>query len=319
MRLFIGALLVALSLGVSAQSRKVGILSPANPHNPVQDEFERRLAAAGWVPGKNVALLYRYADGKNDALAGLAAELVRERPDVIVVYGTPGSFAARKATQTIPIIFISVGDPVGVGLVPSLARPGGNITGISGVTLPLTAKRLELLRELIPGARNFALLLNPSDLTAERVANAALAGAKTMNLKVELFRAQRPAELADAFAAMKRSGASAVLLQPDGMFWTYRAEIAKLAAASGLPAMYGFQEHVLAGGLMSYGASFSGGGGMLAKSVEYVDRILRGARPADLPIQEPTDFDFVINQKAAKELGLAIPQSLAVRANRVVE
>jgi putative ABC transport system substrate-binding protein len=236
-----------------------------------------------------------------------------------VAFGTPASFAARAATTTIPIVFVSVGDPVGVGLVPSLARPGGNITGISGLTLALTAKRLELLRELIPGMRNVALLLNPSDVTAERMAQAALAGAKRLNLKVDVFRAQEPAQLSQAFQAIKRSGVSAVLLQPDGMFWTYRDDIAKLAAASSLPAMYAFQEHVEAGGLMSYGASFSGGGGMLAKCVEYVDRIFRGAKPADLPIQEPTDFDFLINQKAAKALGLAIPQALAVRASRIIE
>jgi putative ABC transport system substrate-binding protein len=320
-RLFAIMLLLALSLAASAQPvmRKLAVLSPANAYNPVEVELDRRLAAAGWVAGKNFTRSTRRAAGRNDQLPALAAELAGERPDAIVAFGTPASFAARAATTTIPIVFVSVGDPVGVGLVPSLARPGGNITGISGLTLALTAKRLELLRELIPGMRNVALLLNPSDVTAERMAQAALAGAKRLNLKVDVFRAQEPAQLSQAFQAIKRSGVSAVLLQPDGMFWTYRDDIAKLAAASGLPAMYAFQEHVEAGGLMSYGASFSGGGGMLAKCVEYVDRIFRGAKPADLPIQEPTDFDFLINQKAAKALGLAIPQALAVRASRIIE
>lgn len=299
--------------------RKVGLLSPATEKNPVQLEFDRRLAAAGWVPGKNVVIIYKSANGRNDALPALAAELVRESPDVIVTFGTPASFAAKAATTTIPVVFASVGDPVGVGLAPALARPSGNITGISGVTLALTAKRLELLRELLPGLRNVALLLNPSDPTADRVAEAGLAGARSLNLKVEIFHAARPADLGSAFEAIKQSGASAVLLQPDGMFWTFREDIARLAASKALPAMYGFAEHVAAGGLMSYGASFFGEGGMLAKCVDYVDRILKGARPADLPIQEPTEFELVLNKGAAAALRLSIPQAVLLRASRVVE
>ena len=321
MRLISG-IVIALACSIAwAQPamRKLGVLSPANDNNPVQVEFDRQLARAGWIPGKNVTLLYKHAAGRNDALAKLAADLVAEKPDVIITYGTPASFAARGATSSIPVVFMSVGDPVGVGLVPSLARPGGNITGISGITLPLTAKRLELLREVIPSAGNVALLINPSDPTAHRVAEAGLQGAKAMRLNVTIFQAAKPAELAGAFEAIKRSGATAVMLQPDGMFWTFRAEIAKLAAGSMLPAMYAFEEHVHAGGLMSYGASFRGAGGMLAKCVEYVDRIFRGAKAADLPIQEPTDFDLAINRKAAATLGIAVPQPVLLRASTVID
>lgn len=316
--MLVSALLCSLAFAQPAM-RKVGVLSPANDRNPVQLEFDRQLAKAGWVPGRNVALVYKHSGGNNQALPQLAAELVAERPDLIVTYGTPASFAAKAATSTIPVVFMSVGDPVGVGLVPALARPGGNLTGISGITLQLTAKRLELLRELMPGARNVALLLNSSDPTAPRVAAAGLDGAKSLNLNVNVFQAATPAELANAFDGIKRSGASAVLLQPDGMFWTFRQDIARHAAARALPAMYAFEEHVHAGGLISYGASFFGAGGMLAKCVEYIDRIFKGAKPAELPIQEPTDFDLVINRKAAAELGLVLPPSLLVRATRVID
>jgi putative ABC transport system substrate-binding protein len=317
--LLVGLLCAAADATAQNGVRRIGVLDPTAGRHAIEAEFEKRLASTGWHVGKNTVLVTRYSGGKNDVFPALANELLRERPEVIVTYGTPASLAAKAATSTVPIIFMHVSDPVGVGLVPSLGRPGGNVTGISGVTLQLTGKRFELLRELAPGSRSVAVLLNPTDQLAARLVEASHLAGKTYGVTVDVFRAGRPDELRSAFEEMKRKGAGSVLVHADGMFWAFRSDIARLAAEAKLPAIYAFQEHVMAGGLASYGASFFGDGGMVAKAVVYVDRVLKGARPEDLPIQEPTDFDLVINRKSAAALGLAIPQPVLLRASRIIE
>ena len=216
----------------------------------------------------------------------------------------------------IPIVFYSVGDPVGVGLVSSLSRPGGNVTGISGITFQLGAKRLQLLREVVPRARLLGMLLNSTDPTASQVFKALQNGIRSVSVSVEPFYAGRPSELDAAFRAIKRRGVGGVLVQPDGMFRAHRASIMKLAAEVRVPVIYGFRDDVDAGGLMSYGASISD---MQARAVEYVDKILRGARPSELPVEEPTKIELAINLKTAKMLGLTIPPALLLRADQVIE
>jgi putative ABC transport system substrate-binding protein len=266
--------LLAAPLAVEAQQargHRIGVLAPTSGRNPVDDSLEKRMSELGWVIGKNVTYSYRYS-GVNDALPALAKELVRERVDVIVTGGTPASLAAKNATTTIPVVFYSVGDPIGVGLVPSLSRPGGNVTGISGITYQLGAKRLELLRELLRDATLLGMLLNSTDPTAAQVFAELKKGIRSTNVTVESFYAGRPSELDPAFHAIKRRGVSGVLVQPDGMFWAHRASVVKLAAELRIPVIYGFKEDVQAGGLMSYGAS------LLSSDQSSAERLFRRCR-----------------------------------------
>lgn len=293
----------------------IGLLFPTDGRSAFDDLLERRLADLGWLKGRNVRFSYRYSK-VNDALPHLAKELLQEHVDVIATAGTPASLAAKHATTTTPIVFWSVGDPVGVGLVSSLGRPGGNVTGISGITYQLGAKRLEILKELLPDARLVGILLNRTDPTASQVLDALRRGFQIPNVAIEPFYAGRPAEIDAAFQAMKRRGVNAVVVQPDGMFWTQRPTIVKLTANLRLPAIYAFKEDVEAGGLVSYGASFFE---MQAQAVAYIDKILRGVAPSGLPVQEPAKFELAININAARALTLAIPRSLMLRADQVVE
>ena len=322
MRLTIATAAALLLVGTSsaeAQSgdkvHRIGVLSPTDGRNPSDDTLERRFDELGWVKGRNVSFSYRYSR-VNDALPALAKELVQERVDVIVTSGTPASLAAKQATTTIPVVFYSVGDPVGVGLVSSLGRPGGNVTGISGITYQLGAKRLELLNQVLPEARLVGVLLNRTDPTASQVFGALKAGLGSAKVTVEPFYAGRPAEIDAALQAMKRDGVNGAMVQPDGMFWAQRPKIVKLAADLRLPTIYAFQEDVEAGGLMSYGASWLD---MQAQAVTYIDKILRGSIPSGLPVMEPTKLELVVNVKTAKALGLTIPRSVLLRADRVVE
>jgi len=278
------SLLVTSSL-VSAEAPgtyRIGVLHATGGRNTAEDVLERRLEELGWVNGRNVTVLYRYGNG-NDALPTVAKQLVMERPDVIVTGGTPSSLAAKNATNSIPIVFYTVGDPVGVGLVSSLARPGANVTGISGSTYQLGAKRLEVLRQLLPGAKRFGALLNPTDSTVARVLETLKDGIRAPNVTLEPFYAGRPTDIDAAFHAMKQRLVDAVLVQPDGMFWGQRARIVELAAAARLPAVYAFSEDAQAGGLVSYGATIPG---MLNQALMYVDRILRDTKPGELPVQD---------------------------------
>jgi putative ABC transport system substrate-binding protein len=275
------------------------------------------LRELGWVDGKNIVIEYRWAEGRADRLPDLAAELVRLKVDVIFAANTSVALAAKNATGTIPIVMATGGDPVGLGLVASLARPGGNVTGLSfSVGMETVGKGLELLKETVPKVRRVAVLSNPANpshaLAIKNVSDAA----RAVRMQLQLLEARGPNEFDNAFAAMARERAEALLVVLDPFFGIHRAQLRDLAAKNRLPAMYGSREYPEAGGLMSYGADFRHN---FRRSATYVDKILKGAKPADLPIEQPTRFELVINMKTAKALGLTIPQSLLLRADQVIE
>jgi len=283
---------------------------------PYFEAFRQGLHDLGWVEGQNIAVDVRFADGKADQLPTLAAELVRLRVDVIVTSTTPATLAAKQATTTIPIVIGFVADPVGSRIVASLARPGGNITGWTHLGVELRAKHLELLKEAVPVATRFGVLWNPANQVHKPALKAIEAAAQ--QLKVELYPVgvQDPKEFESTFSALIGKRVEALVVFPDGMFLAQTPLIIALAARSRLPAMYGVREYTEAGGLMAYGANLSD---MHRLGATYVDKILRGAKPADLPVEQPTKFELVINLKTAKALGLTIPQSLLQRADEVIQ
>ena len=304
---------------VTAQSntRTIGFLAPGSrsSHGPWVAAFVQRLAEIGWTEGRNVGIDYRWADGRLDLAARLAAELVQSRVDVIVTSGTAVVAAVKRATAEIPIVFAAAGDPVGTGLVASLSRPGGNVTGFSIQATDLAAKRLELLRAVVPSLARVGVLANvggPAVMLALReVEDAARA------LRVELLRMEirRGEDIAPAFDALK-GRAEALYVASDPLVDSHRQDIQALALASRLPSIYGSREHVESGGLMSYGASFSD---LFRRAAEVVDKILRGAKPADLPVEQPTKFELVVNTKTARQLRLAIPSSVLARADSLIQ
>jgi len=281
------------------------------------DGLREGLRERGWVEGRNIALEVRFAEGKTDALPGLATELVRLKVDIIVTSTTPAALAAKRATTTIPIVIGFTADPVGSGIVASLAHPGGNITGWTHSGLELRAKYLELLKEAVPDATRIGVLWNPANQVHRpslKVIEAAAQG-----LKVELYLAgvQDPQQLEPAVAALARKGAQALVVFPDGMFQSQTPLLIALAARHHLPALYGLREYAQLGGLMAYGANIAEMHRKLSASL--VDKILTGAKPANLPVAQPTTFDLLINLKTAKALGLTIPPSLLARADQVIE
>ena len=324
-REFLGTLagaLLAAPLAAGAQQagkvRRIGYLDmgSAARSRPYFEAFRQGLHDLGWVEGQNIAVDVRFADGKADQLPTLAAELVRLRVDVIVTSTTPATLAAKQATTTIPIVIGFVADPVGSRIVASLARPGGNITGWTHLGVELRAKHLELLKEAVPAATRFGVLWNPANQVHKPALKAIEAAAQ--QLKVELYPVgvQDPKEFESTFSALIGKRVEALVVFPDGMFLAQTPLIIALAARSRLPAMYGVREYTEAGGLMAYGANLSD---MHRLGATYVDKILRGAKPADLPVEQPTKFELVINLKTAKALGLTIPQSLLQRADEVIQ
>jgi len=314
-----GALAAPLaSLGQQpSKSIRVGFLSSATlaSYTPFVDAFKARLRDLGYVEGRNLTIDYRWAVGRNDQLPGLVAELVRARVDVIVTAGTPGALASKAATTSIPIVVAIIGDALASGIVGSLARPEGNITGITYFLPELMAKRLELLREAFPNASRVAVLTNPENPSSEPVLKAMRARAgslKTILLSVE---ARSQLELGGAFAAVARDRAAAVVISDDTMLNASGAAIAELAAKRALPTV-GFAELADEGGLMSYGVNRVD---LWRRAAYFVDKIAKGAKIADLPVEQPDKFEFVINMKTAKALGLKIPQSVLLRADRVIE
>ena len=313
--LFIAAL--AASPVARAQSPakipRVGVLSERGPTDPFLVAFRQGLQEAGYVEGRNIAIEYRYAAGVIGRSADLIAELLRLDVDVLVVGGATATRAAKSATTTVPIVFSLVGDPVGYGLVTSLARPGGNATGLSNLVTPLSGKQLELLKAAVPRLSRVVVLHNPLNsgaaLTATREAARALA------IELLVLEVRQPDDLAGVFAKLTATRAGAVLALSDPVFGNESA-LAKLAGEARLPAMYSRREFAEAGGLMAYGPNFSDN---YRRAATYVDRILKGARPGDLPVEQPTKFEFVINLRTAKTLGLAIPPSLLQRADQVLE
>jgi putative ABC transport system substrate-binding protein len=319
-----GAVLLAAPLAAEAQPAgkvyRIGFLSPASPSDPRVQRFlaafRNGLGELGYVEGQTIAIESRWAAGKYERLPGLAAELVRLKMEVIVTAAVPAIRAAKEATSTIPIIMAVVVDPVATGLVASLARPGGNITGLSLMTPELVGKQLEMLKEVVPKASRVAVLWNPANPGNAPQLRAAEVAARTLGVRLQPLEARGPREIDSAFAAMTKEGASAVVVLVDVVFIDQRTRIADLAATRRLPSVYGLPEYVEAGGLMAYGPSYIAN---YRRAAVYVDKILKGAKPGDLPIEQPTKFEFVINLKAAKALGLTIPPSLLARADEVIQ
>ncbi len=316
--------LFALLLAADAQEHKpgkvprVGLLSDESVSLAwaALSAFSKGLRDLGWVEGQNFTFERRYAEGKYEVLPGLAAELVRLRVDVIVPFGTPATRAAKNATETIPIVFARVGDPVGSGLVRSLARPGGNLTGVSVLSVELGAKRLELLREALPGVTRVGLLWDPSFSPAAPELRQIEGAARSFGVEIQPVAVQRPEEFEGALLAMKRQRAGAVYVMGGIVFSEHPKRLADLAAKIRLPIMAWRRELVEAGGLLSYGPNFPD---MYRRAAGYVDKVLKGAKPADLPVEQPTQLELVINLKTARTLGLTIPPSLLARADQVIE
>jgi putative ABC transport system substrate-binding protein len=285
--------------------------------SPSLDEaFRQGLHELGYVEGQNIAIEYRSAEGKDERLPGLAAELVRLKVDVIVAASPPATEAAKGATSTIPIVFAVSGDPVAAGLVASLARPGGNITGLATISGDVLGKQLELLKGVAPKVSRVAVLQNPSNPGHALMLPQAEGAARALGVQLQVLKARTPSEIEAAFAAMSSQRAGGVLVLRDALFRAQRAQIVALAAKRRLPAVYGLREEAEAGGLMAYGASVPH---MFRRAATYVDKILKGAKPADLPVEQPTKFELVINLKTAKALGLTIPSSLLGQADQVIQ
>jgi ABC-type uncharacterized transport system substrate-binding protein len=280
------------------------------------EPFRQGLRELGYVEGKNIVIEYRYTEGKTDRFSALAAELVREKVEVILTVGTNSTQAARRATDTIPVVMTFVADPIGSGFVASLARPGGNITGLTNLAPELSGKWLELLKEMVPKSLRVGVLIDPTT-PAQKVLLKEMEGtAKTLAVEVQPAEVRAPNAIESAFATLKkgRPNALIVLLQPRTM--DYQKRIVEFAAMQRLPTMSHWQEYVAAGGLAFYGASIHD---MYRRAATYVDKILKGTKPADLPVEQPTKFEFVINLKTAKQIGLTIPQSVLYRADKVIK
>jgi len=315
----------ALSAPLAAEAQptgkvyRIGYLAPGSAtvsQLPVE-AFREGLRELGLVEGQNIVIDYRFAEGRFDRLPELAAELVRLRVDVIMAGPTPPAMAAKKATGTIPIVMAGVGDPVELGLIASLARPGGNVTGLSfSVGMDIFGKGLELLREAVPKFRRVAILSNPANPSQALAITNVKAAAGSLGVQLQLLEAREPNQFDGAFAAMAKERVDALLVVADGMFMLHRTRLADLAAKSRVPSMHGVRENVEAGGLMSYGPSTVAA---WRRAAFFVDRILKGAKPADLPVEQPTKFELVVNLKTAKALGLLIPPVLLARADEVIE
>jgi len=296
---------------------RIGFLdsSTASGMAGLVEAFRQELSKLGWVEGKNLAIEYRFAEGKNNRLPELAADLVRLKVDLIVGSGGPAPLAAKRATSTIPIVMTSHADPVAAGLVPSLARPGGNVTGLSSLTPELNTKRLEVLKDAVPKLARVGLLRPPgaTDLQLKELRPAALA----LKLKLEEIDTQPDAKgLESAFKTAKQKQVNAVMTMSTRPFFAERKRIVELAGKHRLPAVYFQKEFVDEGGLMSYGVDYTD---LFRRAAIYIDKILKGAKPADLPVQQATKFEFVINLKAAKQIGLTIPPRVLERADKVIK
>ena len=312
---------LAWTAAVRAQAqvkvRRIGLLSPFSPADTTvwHEAFRRGLRDRGWIEGKNISIEYRYAEGRIDRLAELADDLVRLKVEIVVTAAT-GAQAAQKATRTIPIVVAFSGDPVASGLVESLARPGGNLTGMSQMLAELGGKRLELLREMVPKLSRVAVLWNPEGTGSMRAWKELQLPARQLGLQLHSLEVRRSGDLDNAFAEATRSRAGALFVGPDPLLYANLRRIAEFAARSRMPSIFHQFEFADAGGLLTYGTDRVD---MFRRAATYVDKILKGARPADLPVEQPTKLELVINMKTAKALGLMIPQTILVRADRLIE
>jgi ABC-type uncharacterized transport system substrate-binding protein len=292
-------------------------LLPGEDRTSFVAAFMRRLNELGDVDGQNLRLVYRSAEGRPELLPGLASELVRMKPDVLVTgFGTVAAKAAKAAADGIPVVFMSVGDPVGAGIVESLARPGGNVTGLSDLAAHLQGSRLQLLREIAPATSLVAAVLNPGTPYTALAYKELEAAANVAKVELRAFEVRSAEEIAPQFAAIKAAGAGGLVILEDPLTFSQRSEIATLASRLRLPAVYGFREFADAGGLMSYGTDHDT---HWRRGAEIVDLVLKGARPADIPVEQPTRFELVVNLKTAKALGLTVPPTIMIRADEVIE
>jgi putative ABC transport system substrate-binding protein len=314
-------MLAALPLVANAQpagkAPRVAYLSASSASSATVEAFEQGLRELGYVDGRNILIEYRWANGQFDRLPAIAAELVRLGINVIVAANTPAALAAKNATSTIPIILVTSGDPVGSGLVASMARPDGNVTGLSLTPTPaIIGKQLELLKEAFPTVTRVAVLANPANPpTAGLLVEIELA-ARSLGLRLRIVPVREPSEFNDAFDTIRNERLPALLVVADPLVNDRRDRIVAFAATNGLPAVYPYRTFVDAGGLMSYGADLSY---LSRRAATYVDRVLTGNKPAELPIEQPTKFELVVNLKAAKGLGLTLPPSLLLRADHVIQ
>ena len=319
--LLIGLLVAPLATEAQQSGRvyRLGYLS-----TPTRESVEHGLAAflrtlreLGWIDGQNLIIEYRWAEGNVERLPGLAAELVRHKVDVIVAPAGSAALAAKNATSSIPIVMIFASDPVEMGLVASLRRPGGNITGTTFTPGPeIFGKQLQILKEAVPHASRVAVLSNPADPSFALQVRQVEATGRSLGIRLQHVEARGPEEFDSAFAAMARERADALLVTGTSTFLAHRVRLAELAVKGRLPTMHSFRESVEAGGLMAYAVNMAD---FVGRSAVYVDKILKGAKPADLPIEQPTKFELIINLKAAKALGITVPQALVLRADEVIQ
>jgi putative tryptophan/tyrosine transport system substrate-binding protein len=320
-RAFLGTLagsILAAPLAAEAQQAgkiyRIGVISASSPSSdPNWEVFVEKLRELGYVPGQNVVIERRVGEGRSEISYAAAVELPQGKIDVIWVGGTPGALAVKRTTSTVPVVFIAVSDPLGSGLVASLSRPGGNITGLTHINKETHEKRVQLVKELIPRVSRIAVLAGPSGRLTLADTQAA---AQALGLQVDVVEVRAADELEAAFSQAGRGSAQALVVLPDALFFAQRLRIGQLAATNRLPTVFELKGYVSVGGLMSYGADLSE---QVRRSAVYVDRILKGAKPADLPVEQPTKFELVINLKTAKALGLTIPPSLLQRADQVIE
>jgi putative tryptophan/tyrosine transport system substrate-binding protein len=325
-RAFIGTLaggLLAAPLAAEAQQAgrlwQIGFIEAGSPsvNGHFLDAFRQGLKELGYVEGQQIIIVDRWAEGRNERFPSLLAEVIRLKVDVIVQASSLGAVAAKKATMTVPIIFVGVGDPIGTGLVTSLARPGSNLTGLSlAWTEGLAGKWPELLKETAPNISRVALLFNPLGTSMNSWVKETQAAASALGLRLQEFEVRDATDIDSAFARMAREHVGALIVITDPLTLRHRTRVVQLAANNRLPAVYSFGEFARAGGLLAYGPSVAE---MFRRAATYVDRILKGAKPADLPVEQPTRYELVINLKTAKALGLTIPPSLLQRADQVIE
>ena len=320
----LGASALALPLSLLAQPAtkvwRVGFLSPrtrpASLDADIFGAFVGAMRELGYVEGRNLAMEWRFGDNKAERLPGLAVELAQLKVDVMMTQGIQTIRAAQKATATIPIVVTNAPDPVGNGFVKSLAHPGGNLTGISNLNVELSPKRLEMLLTMVPKLSRIAVLINPDNLSHATRLKSIQAAAKTTGATIQQVQARNSQEIDKAFAQLVKEKAAALIVEPDALFSQQFRQIAELTAKYRLPAIGGAREFAEIGGLMAYGSNLAE---IFRRAATYVDKILKGAKPADLPVEQPTKFELVINGKAAKALGIKIPQSLLVQADKVIE
>jgi putative ABC transport system substrate-binding protein len=314
-----GALAASYASFAQPQTKvwRIGYLATSDPATmrPQLNEFREGMRERGYVEGKNLTIEYRWAVGSLESRPEIAVELVNLKVDAIFVFGTPAAVAAKKATSTIPIVFVGVGDPLGSGIVASLARPGGNITGVSNIAGDLSAKLMQLLSQAAPNMKRVAVLRNPANALAVHQLKDAEPAARSLGLQLEVFDVRSPADFETAYAGMAKSHVGGVVLFGDPLFTGYSKQLAELAIRFRILSIYVIRTYPEAGGLMSYGPGLD----IFRLAATFVDKILKGAKPTDLPVEQPTRLELVINGKTAKALGLTIPQSLLISADKVIE